>query len=131
MSLNKVMLIGNVGREPEVRYVDNNMPVARISLATSEKAYTLKNGTQVPERTEWHRIVAWRDTAQFVERFVHTGDKLFVEGQLRTRVYNDKNGIQRSVTEIMAERIERLSPRASQQPADDNVEPHPADGQKQ
>ena len=62
MSLNKVMLIGNVGREPEVRYVDNNMPVARISLATSEKAYTLKNGTQVPERTEWHRIVAWRDT---------------------------------------------------------------------
>jgi single-strand DNA-binding protein len=114
MSLNKVMLIGNVGREPEVRYVDNNMPVARISLATSEKAYTLKNGTQVPERTEWHRIVAWRDTAQFVEKFVHTGDKIFVEGQLRTRAYNDKNGIQRNVTEIMAERIERLSPRAVQ-----------------
>ena len=108
------MLIGNVGREPEVRYVDNNMPVARISLATSEKAYTLKNGTQVPERTEWHRIVAWRDTAQFVEKFVHTGDKIFVEGQLRTRAYNDKNGIQRKVTEIMAERIERLSPREVQ-----------------
>lgn len=108
------MLIGNVGREPEVRYVDNNMPVARISLATSEKAYTLKNGTQVPERTEWHRIVAWRDTAQFVEKFVHTGDKIFVEGQLRTRAYNDKNGIQRNVTEIMAERIERLSPRSVQ-----------------
>ncbi len=114
MSLNKVMLIGNVGREPEVRYVDNNMPVARISLATSERAYTLKNGTQVPERTEWHRIVAWRDTAQFVEKFVHTGDKIFVEGQLRTRSFNDKNGIQRNVTEIMAERIERLSPRAVQ-----------------
>ena len=114
MSLNKVMLIGNVGREPEVRYVDNNMPVARISLATSEKAYTLKNGTQVPERTEWQRIVAWRATAQFVEKFVPTGDKIFVEGQLRTRAYNDKNGIQRNVTEIMAERIERLSPRAVQ-----------------
>ena len=95
------MLIGNVGREPEVRYVDSNMPVARISLATSEKAYTLKNGTQVPERTEWHRIVAWRDTAQFVEK-------------LRTRAYNDKTGSQRNVTEIMAERIERLSPRAVQ-----------------
>ena len=108
------MLIGNVGREPAVRYVDNNMPVARISLATSEKAYTLKNGTQVPERTEWHRIVAWRDTAQFVEKFVHTGDKIFVEGQLRTRAYNDKNGIQRNVTESMDERIERLSPRAVQ-----------------
>ena len=123
MSLNKVMLIGNVGREPEVRYVDNNMPVARISLATSEKAYTLKNGTQVPERTEWHRIVAWRDTAQFVEKFVHTGDKIFVEGQLRTRAYNDKNGIQRNVTEIMAERIERLSPRAVQTNEDNTILP--------
>ena len=124
MSLNKVILIGNVGREPEVRYVDNNMPVARISLATSEKAYTLKNGTQVPERTEWHRIVAWRDTAQFVEKFVHTGDKIFVEGQLRTRAYNDKNGIQRNVTEIMAERIERLSPRAVQTNEDNTCLPH-------
>lgn len=123
MSLNKVMLIGNVGREPEVRYVDNNMPVARISLATSEKAYTLKNGTQVPERTEWHRIVAWRDTAQFVEKFVHTGDKLYVEGQLRTRIYNDKNGMQRNVTEVLAERIERLSPRLQHQNGENTGEP--------
>ena len=76
MSLNKVLLIGNVGREPEIRYVDSNMAVARLSLATSERAYTLKNGTQVPERTEWHRIVAWRETAQFIEKYVHTGDKL-------------------------------------------------------
>ncbi len=123
MSLNKVMLIGNVGREPEVRYVDNNMPVARISLATSEKAYTLKNGTQVPERTEWHRVVAWRDTAQFVEKFVHTGDKLYVEGQLRTRIYNDKNGMQRNVTEVLAERIERLAPRLQHQNGENTGEP--------
>lgn len=109
MSLNKVMLIGNVGRDPEVRYVDNNMPVARLSLATSERAYTLKNGTQVPERTEWHRLVAWRETARFIETYVHTGDKLYVEGQLRTNTYTDKNGVQRSVTEVLVEKVERLS----------------------
>lgn len=111
MSLNKVMLIGNVGREPEIRYVDSNMPVARVSLATSERAYVLRNGTQVPERTEWHRLVAWRETAQFIEKYVHTGDKLYVEGQLRTRSYTDKNGIQRSQTEVMVEKVERLSGR--------------------
>lgn len=113
MSLNKVMLIGNVGREPEIRYVDSNMPVARVSLATSERAYILKNGTQVPERTEWHRLVAWRETAQFIEKYVHTGDKLYVEGQLRTRSYTDKNGIQRNQTEIMVEKVERLSSRST------------------
>ena len=113
MSLNKVLLIGNVGREPEIRYVDSNMAVARLSLATSERAYTLKNGTQVPERTEWHRIVAWRETAQFIEKYVPTGDKLFVEGQLRTNTYTDKNGIQRSITEVLAEKVERLAGKAN------------------
>ena len=113
MSLNKVLLIGNVGREPEIRYVDSNMAVARLSLAPSERAYTLKNGTQVPERTEWHRIVAWRETAQFIEKYVHTGDKLFVEGQLRTNTYTDKNGIQRSITEVLAEKVERLAGKAN------------------
>ncbi len=112
MSLNKVMLIGNVGREPEIRYVDSNMAVAQLSLATSERGYTLKNGTQVPERTEWHRLVAWRETAQFVEKYVHKGDKLYVEGQLRTNTYTDKNGIQRSVTEVLVGNIEKLNSRA-------------------
>ena len=113
MSLNKVLLIGNVGREPEIRYVYSNIAVARLSLSTSERAYTLKNGTQVPERTEWHRIVAWRETAQFIEKYVHTGDKLFVEGQLRTNTYTDKNGIQRSITEVLAEKVERLAGKAN------------------
>ena len=117
MSLNKVMLIGNVGREPEIKYVDTNLAVARFSLATSERAYTLKNATQVPERTEWHRIVAWRETAQFIEKYVHSGDKLYVEGQLRTRTYTDKNGIERSITEVMTEKVERLSGKAATPPA--------------
>jgi len=111
------MLIGNVGREPEIKYVDTNLAVARFSLATSERAYTLKNGTQVPERTEWHRIVAWRETAQFIEKYVHSGDKLYVEGQLRTRTYTDKNGIERSITEVMTEKVERLSGKAATPPA--------------
>ena len=67
----------------------------------------------MPERTEWHRIVAWRETAQFIEKYVHTGDKLFVEGQLRTNTYTDKNGIQRSITEVLAEKVERLAGKAN------------------
>jgi single-strand DNA-binding protein len=113
MSLNKVMLIGNVGREPEIKYVDSNMAVAHLSLATTERAYKLKNGTQVPERVEWHRLVAWRETAQFVEKYVHTGDKLFVEGRLRTNHYTDKNGVEHYTTEVLVERIEQLTPRNS------------------
>ena len=113
MSLNKVLLIGNVGREPEIRYVDSNMAVSSLSLATSESAYTLNKGTQLTERTEWHRILAWWETEQFIEKYVHTGDKLFVEGQLRTNTYTDKNGIQRSITEVLAEKVERLAGKAN------------------
>lgn len=113
MSLNKVMLIGNVGREPEIQYVDKDMAVARFSLATTERGYMLKNGTQVPERTEWHRIVAWRETAKYVESYVHKGDKLYVEGQLRTNAYTDKNGIERRITEILVARIELLGGRGT------------------
>ena len=69
MSVNKVILIGNVGRAPEVRYLDNGVAVATLTLATSERGYTLQNGTQVPERTEWHNIVAWRGLAELAEKY--------------------------------------------------------------
>ncbi len=111
MSLNKVMLIGNVGKEPEVRYVNEGVATATLSLATSTPGYTLPNGTQVPERTEWHRILLWRRQAEIVERYVHKGDKLYVEGQLRTRSYTDKMGKQRTITEIWADNMEMLTPR--------------------
>ena len=75
--MNKVMLIGNVGKDPEVRYVDQGQPVARLSLATTERGYTLQNGTQVPDRTEWHSVICWHKLAEIVERFVHKGDKLY------------------------------------------------------
>ena len=111
MSLNKVMLIGHVGTEPEVRYVDQGLAVASLCLATSEHGYTLENGTQVPERTEWHNIVLWRKQAEIVEKYVHKGDKLYIEGKIHTRSYDDKNGIRRYVVEIYAEGIELLTPK--------------------
>ena len=100
MSVNKVILLGNVGRDPEVRYLDTGVAVATFPLATSDRAYTLANGTQVPERTEWHNLVLWRGLAETAEKYVHKGDKLYVEGKIRTRSYDDQIGAKRYVTEI-------------------------------
>ncbi|MBR5804226.1 MAG: single-stranded DNA-binding protein [Bacteroidaceae bacterium] len=111
MSVNKVILIGNVGRDPEVRYLDNGVAVATLTLATSERGYTLQNGTQVPERTEWHNVVLWRGLAEVAEKYVHKGDKLYIEGKLRTRSYDDQNGVKRYVVEIFADNMEMLSVR--------------------
>ena len=105
------MLIGNVGKEPDVRYVDNGVATASFPLATSTPGYTLPNGTEVPERTEWHNILMWRKLAEIVEKYVHKGDKLYVEGQIRTRNYTDKKGITRYITEIWAEKMEMLTPK--------------------
>lgn len=110
--MNKVMLIGNVGKEPEVKYVDAGLCVANVSLATTERGYKLKDGTEVPERTEWHDVVLWRGLAEVVEKYVHKGDKLFIEGQIHSRTYEDRNGIRRHITEIWAESLELLSPKA-------------------
>lgn len=113
MSLNKVMLIGNVGKDPEVRYLDSGVAVASLVLATSERGYKLQNGTEVPERTEWHNVVLWRGLAETVEKYVHKGDKLYIEGKIRTRSYDDQNGAKRYVTEIFADNMEMLTPRSS------------------
>ena len=111
--MNKVMLIGNVGQEPEIRYVDSDVAVARLSLATSERGYTLQNGTQVPDRTDWHTVILWRKLAKIVEEFVHKGDKLYIEGRIRYVSFNDKQGVKRMASEIWAENMEMLSPRKS------------------
>lgn len=111
MSVNKVILIGNVGKDPEVRYLDSGVAVATFPLATSDRAYTLANGTQVPERTEWHNIVLWRGLAETAEKYVHKGDKLYIEGKIRTRSYDDQAGVKRYVTEIFADNMEMLSPK--------------------
>lgn len=115
MSLNKVQLIGNVGKDPEVRYLDSGMAVATFPLATTDRAYTLANGTQVPERTEWHNIVLWRNLAEIAEKYVHKGDKLYIEGKIRSRSYDDQNGVKRYIVEIFGDNMEMLTPRQQQQ----------------
>ncbi len=105
------MLIGNVGKDPEVRYYEQDQAVAQIRLATTEKGYTLPNGTQVPDRTDWHNVVFFRRLAKVVEKYVHKGDKLYVEGRIRYRSYDDQKGIKQYVTEIYADNMEMLSPK--------------------
>ena len=114
--MNKVMLIGNVGKDPEIRYVDAGVCVASLVLATTERGYKLQNGTEVPDRTEWHNIVLWRGLAETVEKYVKKGDKLYLEGKIHSRSYDDRNGVKRYVTEIWADAMEMLTPKQVSQP---------------
>lgn len=103
MSVNKAILLGNVGHDPEIRYPEKNFPVAYISLATNEQ----QNGSDM-EITEWHYVVMTGDNARLAERYIRKGTRLFVEGKLRTREYEDKFKIRRKRTEIYADKIEIL-----------------------
>ena len=113
MSVNKVILVGNVGKDPEVRYVESNVAVANFPLATSERGYTSRSGAQIPERTEWHNIVLWRGLAEVAEKYVKKGTQLYIEGKLRTRSWTDNNNVVRYTTEIFADNMEILSRRDS------------------
>lgn len=113
--MNKVMLIGNVGKEPDVKYYDADQAVAQFPLATTERGYVLQNGTRVPDRTDWHNIVMWGNLAKIAEKYVHKGDKLYIEGRIRYRYYDDKKGQRRFVTEIYADNMELLTSRQVQQ----------------
>lgn len=106
--MNKVMLIGNVGKDPDVRYYDADQAVAQVSLATTERGYVLDNGTQIPDRTDWHNLVFFRALAKYVEKYVRKGDKIYVEGKVRYRSYDDKSGKRRYVTEIYVDNLEML-----------------------
>ena len=106
MSLNKVILIGNVGKDPDVKYFENENAVANFTLATNERGYTTANGTQIAERTDWPNIaVRKKEIVSFVERFVKKGSLVTVEGKIRYREY-DKDGVRHFVTEILADRVD-------------------------
>ncbi|MGP1492288.1 MAG: single-stranded DNA-binding protein [Prevotella fusca] len=107
--MNKVMLIGNVGRDPEIHYYEADQCVASFTLATTERGYTLPNGTSVPDHTDWHNIVLFKALAKYAEKYIHKGDKLYIEGRVRYRSYDDKKGIRRYVTEIYGDNLEWLS----------------------
>lgn len=108
MSVNKVILLGNVGRDPQIRYVGTR-PVAEFTLATSERARSTEGGQQIPERTEWHRLVMWDANATIAERYIRKGSKIYVEGKLRTRTWEDRNTIKHTVTEVYVDTVELLS----------------------
>lgn len=114
MSINKAILVGNVGRDPDIRYFDKESErknsVASFTLATTERGYTLANGTQVPDRTEWHNIVAWRGLAELAEKYIRKGSQIYVEGKITTRSW-EKEGVTRYTTEIVADTIQLLGSR--------------------
>lgn len=116
-SLNKVMLIGNLGRDPEVRYTPSGVAVATFTLATNESWKDQEGNTQ--ERTEWHNIVAWRKLAEICGEWLKKGKKVYIEGRIQTRSYDDKNtGTKKYMTEIVADNLIMLDSRgASGEPA--------------
>lgn len=110
MALNKVLLIGNVGKDPEVRHLESGAAVATITLATSER-YRDRNG-EMRELTEWHTVIAWRQLADLAENYIRKGSQIYVEGKIRSRSWDDQNGQKRYVTEIQADSIQLLGRRA-------------------
>lgn len=104
--VNKVILIGNLGKDPEVRHLESGVAVAKFSIATTE-TYKSKDGNKV-DHTEWHNIVLWRGLAEISEKYLKKGDKVYIEGRLRTRQWDDKDGIKRYTTEILADNMNML-----------------------
>ena len=116
MSLNKVLLIGNVGRDPEVRYLEGNAgaqnatKVASFTLATTER-FRDRSG-ELRENTEWHNIVAWRNSADLAEKFIRKGMQIYIEGKLRTRSWTDQQGVKKFTTEVIVDNIQLLGKRS-------------------
>lgn len=119
MAVNKVILLGNVGREPDVRHMEDGNVCASFPLATSERAYRKRTGEEVPEKTEWHNIVAWQGVAERIERQVHKGSLVYLEGKLRTRQWIDQNQTRHYVTEIFVDQFELLKNPNGFVPAED------------
>ena len=104
MSVNKAFILGRVGKDPQVSHINDTKKVS-FSMATTDRGYTKQDGTQVPDRTEWHNIVAWRGLAEICEKYVHKGDLLHIEGKITNRSW-DKDGQTHYITEIVAEVVE-------------------------
>ena len=109
--LNKIMLIGNLGRDPELQVTSDGTPFTRFSLAVSRN-YTTKSGER-KEETEWFNIVAWRQLAETCERYLHKGSKVYIEGRVTQRKYTDKNGLERTTVDVNATEMEMLTPKSA------------------
>lgn len=118
-SVNQAIVIGFLGDEPKVNTTQAGRKMASFAVATTEKGYTTQNGTTYPDRTEWHNVVLWGKLAEIAERYLHKGSSVFVQGKMRTRSYDDKNGVKRWITEIDADvmqMLDRKSENSQQQP---------------
>lgn len=119
--LNKAQVIGHLGQDPKITVLQNGRgTVASFCVATTEKGYTARDGTQVPERTEWHNVVCFGRIADVVKSYLRKGSKVFIEGKMRTRQYESKDGVKRSIMEINADVLEMLDSKPSnnkQQPS--------------
>lgn len=114
--LNKAQVIGHLGQDPKITVLQNGRgTVASFSVATTEKGYTARDGTQVPERTEWHNVVCFGRIADVVKAYLRKGSKVFIEGKMRTRQYESKDGIKRSIMEINADMLEMLDSKPTNQ----------------
>ena len=120
--INKVILVGNVGVDPEVRALDSGVKVARVRLATSER-YLDRQTNETKELTEWHTVTLWRGLADVVDKYVNKGSQLYIEGSLRTREWTDKDNQKRYATEIIANEMKLLG-----RPKDANEAPVPPMG---
>ena len=129
MSVNKVILIGHTGKAPDVKYFDNGGVVATFSLATTKRGFQTKDGRDIPERTEWHNIVLQNGLAKIAEQYVKKGDKLYIEGELRTRSYDDAHGVKRYITEVVGYDMEMLTPKGTGTQAPPPVPEAPAPSQ--
>ena len=118
MSVNKAFILGRVGKDPQVSHISDTKKVA-FTMATTDRGYTKQDGTQVPDRTEWHNIVVWRGLAEVCEKYVHKGDMLYIEGKITTRSWDGQDGQKHYITEIVAEVVElfpKSQPAASPYP---------------
>lgn len=109
ININNVTIVGRVGQDPEFKTFDNGGSIARISVATSERGYTLQNGTQVPEKTDWHSVIIRNKSAEFVNNYIRKGDVVGITGSIHYRKYTDKNGAERTATDIYASSIQAIS----------------------
>lgn len=122
MSVNKVILVGHVGQDPEVRFLDNNVSVCTIKMATSD-VYKNKNGERVTT-TEWHSVVLWRGLAEVADKYVKKGSQIYIEGKLRTRSWEDKDKNKRYTTEIVADVMQLLGKRTDDQGSNTHASAH-------
>ncbi len=121
-SVNKVILIGNLGKDPEVRHLENGAAVANFSIATSENYKDRKTGEKVSQ-TEWHNIVAWRGLAEIAEKYLKKGAKVYIEGKLKTRTWQDKEGNNRYSTEVITDNLTMLGSAAESMGGSNPIKP--------